>query len=125
MVLSKVGLPLPRSCSDSVVCLRIDDLVDLPCVCIATESPEVLSDTTSCCGLALADATCAAKRDGDLIGSDRFKSSCSIGWVAAPFFTKDLAPAAAAAAAAPVAVVRAFVGGLRLIGCAEKAWAAP
>ena len=116
IVLSKVDLPLPRSCSNSIVCLRIDDFA---------ESPDVLSDTTSFCGLALADATCAAERDVDLIRGDRIKSSCSIGWVAAPFFTKDLAPATAAAATAPVAVVRAFVGELRLVGRVEKACAAP
>jgi hypothetical protein len=125
MVVSKVGPSLPPSCSNSAVCWRRGASTDFPCACIAIRSPDVLLDTTSFCGLALADAAWAAEWEAGLIGRGRFKSSCLTGWVAAPFFTKDLLPAAVAAAAAPVAVLRGFVGGLRLVGCAAKAREAP
>jgi hypothetical protein len=104
MLLSKYGRSLLFSSSPLVFRLFMGSPLDSGesiDAYIAIGSLEPFSDNASFCGLALADATRAADSEGDLTGTGRRASCCSIGRGAGLFFTRDLVPAAAAAAAAP------------------------
>ena len=60
-----------------------------------------------------------------MIGTGGGTSCCLVGLDAGAFLKTALLPAAAATAAAPSEVRWAFMGGLRLGRCAEKACVAP